>query len=178
MKTATAALLVATTVACHVWEPVFVSQAGEFSVAFPGKPSYHSHAAEVGAVELTRHMFTHSDDRHTYLVQYVDLTIAADMKPDAVLDLSKDNTIRTLATVGGEILSEERITREGYPGRDWVLQTPLGAARNRVLLVGARLYTLIVGPQAGRTIDLATTMDFFDSFRHVPRSTPRAAGST
>ena len=87
--------------ACRRAPPAFVSSDGRFSVAFPAAPEHHSHPVQDGPVALTRHVYTVSDARHTFLIQYLDLEPPAGMGEQAILDASREALKRTLEPFGG-----------------------------------------------------------------------------
>ena len=62
--------------------------------------------------------------------------------PERVLDGARDGAV---GNVNGVLRSEQRIALGGHPGRDLVVDVPgQVVARQRIYLVGRRLYQLIV----------------------------------
>jgi hypothetical protein len=136
---------------------------GQSRISFPGKPileetptksitggSFTSHALKVKPVATVAYGCTWFDDPSL-----------TGMSADDRLNQARDNGIRG---VQGTLVSEKRISVQGHPARD-IQATARGNAAfdNRIILVGSRLYTLMVVDVTGRH-DTQNVERFFNSF--------------
>jgi hypothetical protein len=149
--------------------PAFVSQQGAFSIRFPAEPTFHNLPIDDNPVAQVRYLYTVADKRAVYMVQYVDLTIPAETSEEEAFRSSKENTSERAAVLGGSIVSERRIRRGGYPGRDWVVRSPDGSmGLNRVILVDRkRLYSVIFSGRPGVQIGPNEGRSFVESFKYI-----------
>jgi hypothetical protein len=141
----------------------FASAGGRYKVIFPGPVK--SETAEVktpaGVRVLTFDSVTLDDDVR-FMVTYVDPPEDVTKQPpgprlDKVRDAAK-------GTDGKVVFDKEVVVgAEKHPGRDVLIEKPLYAVRNRVVIAGPRLYQVLVqGPK-----DFVTGRDadrFLDAF--------------
>lgn len=141
----------------------FASAAGRYKAIFPGPVK--TETAEVktpaGPRTLTFDSVTLANDVR-FMVTYIDPPEDVAKQPpgprlDKVRDASK-------GADGRVVLDKEvAVGAEKYPGRDVLIEKPLYAVRNRVVIAGPRLYQVLVqGPKefvTGRDADR-----FLDAF--------------
>jgi hypothetical protein len=132
------------------WQ-TFTSQNGHFAVLMPGTPKSEVDSVKtlIGTVDL--HSFMVETDDFAYFVAYGDFPPAfvQSADTDAMLDGARDGAV---ADVNGSLVSERRISVQGFPGRElWIEATvsnQKGLAQARMILVGNRFYqVLVVGPK-------------------------------
>ena len=144
------------------------SKGGRFAVSMPGRPTDSTkHVnASYGPVEV--HISAVSLGDTAFVVMYSDYPSeylkAQDSK--AILDDARDGAV---ANTQGTLLSELLITRDGNPGRDIKISVAEGKAtsQDRLVLVGRRLYQLIVVTTVSRSNSPAIER-FRDSFELLP----------
>ncbi len=119
----------------------------------PGTPtsSVESVSTAIGVVEL--HSFTLEANEFAYFVAYGDFPPAFVQNADteAMLDGARDGAV---ADVSGTLVSERRISVQGFPGRELWIEASVsgqkGLAQARMILVGNRFYqVLVAGPKDG-----------------------------
>ena len=135
----------------------FSSQEGKFTVLMPGEPKVKSQT--LANTEVVLHMFTADRGYSAYMSSYFDLTPSS-VPADTLLDRARDGSIRKME---GNLLSEEKITLNGYPGREYK-STARGDnfVDSRIYLADARLYMLSVVHKDRENSD---TPRFFNSFK-------------
>jgi len=146
----------------------FSSPEGRFSVGAPAKPQEDVKDIDSVVGKLQLHSFATSTAIAYFMVSYGDYPNepAADRR-EAVLDGVRDGVINGLA---GELISETKITINGYPGRElFARKTIDGSETNfnwRIYLVGPRLYQVAV---ATKKADSGTPeiLKFLNSFRLI-----------
>ncbi|MBN9519308.1 hypothetical protein J0H58_12420 [bacterium] len=141
----------------------FASAAGRYKIIFPGPVK--TETAEVktpsGPRTLTFDSVTLANDVRL-MVTYIDPPEDVSKQPpgprlDKVRDASKG--------ADGRVVMDKEVTvgAEKYPGRDVLVEKPLYAVRNRVVIAGPRLYQVLVqGPK-----EFVTSRDadrFLDAF--------------
>jgi hypothetical protein len=144
------------------WQAVDLAD-GQFKVTFPGKPILEeSPTKTVTGGSFTLHALRIKPvDTVAYGCAWFDDPSLMGMSAEDRLNQARDNGLRG---VQGTLLSEKKTTVQGYPARD-IRATARGNAAfdNRIILVGPRLYTLMVGDVTGRH-DAANVERFFNSF--------------
>jgi hypothetical protein len=132
------------------WQ-VYTSQEGHFQVTMPGSPKKDVESVNtlIGKVDL--YLFTVEADDFGYIVGYGDYpsSFVNSGNVEAMLDGARDGAV---SNVNGKLVGERRIKVQGFPGRDlWVEATiggEVGMAQMRIVLVGNRLYqVLVAGPK-------------------------------
>jgi hypothetical protein len=132
------------------WQ-TFTSKNGHFAVLMPGTPKSDVDSVEtlIGTVDL--HSFMVETDEFAYFVAYGDFppTFVQGADTDAMLDGAREGA---LADVRGTLVSERRISVQGFPGRELWIEASAGnqkgLAQARMILVGNRFYqVLVVGPK-------------------------------
>lgn len=148
------------------------SEAGNFSVQTPYtlKESSESLDTQVGEIEI--HSFLGERGNESVSVGYTDYPaeLVRVSDPERILDGSRDGAVEN---VNGELVSETRISLDGYPGRELTISIIAEnkqeiVLRGRVFLVENRLYQIMAvvpkGKENGKHIE-----DFLQSFTLLSR---------
>ncbi len=139
----------------------YASADGKYKVLFPGAVKSESTDIEVGkdTLKLTLDTVELKGDI-TFLVSYIDASDEVAKKPagprlEKVRDGNKGEK--------GKVLDDKEIAfavgDEKFPGRDVVLETPTGFIRNRMVIVGKRLYQVMV--QGSKEVVTSPSADKF-----------------
>ena len=138
----------------------FTSKEGGFSVLMPKEPTMRKQTAP-GSVEVC--MFIAEYPVVAYGVRYNDLPgKVAD--PEKALD---DGCAGAVRSSGGMLLTEKKISLDGYPGREIRIKTRDNIIYTaRIYVVGQRFYQTIVTVPEGMDISKAMKK-FMDSFKLI-----------
>jgi len=132
----------------------FKSEAGNFSVQTPYtlKESSESLDTQVGEIEI--HSFLGEQGNESVSIGYTDYPaeLVQVSDPERILDGSRDGAV---ANVKGELVSETRISLDGYPGRELTISVIADnkqeiVLRGRVFLVENRLYQIMAVAPKGK----------------------------
>src|SRR5256714_11523130 len=133
----------------------FKSEAGGFSLKFPGVPRVEHVSFNKGPVELMRHTHTASVGGDVqFEVDYVDMP-AGFNDPDLSLEGGISGLTHALEAQGARVLTKEKVVRGSCEGRDTTLFLPHpprrgGFAQGRAFGSGQRYYFLMfVGEEDG-----------------------------
>lgn len=168
VQSAIVLLAVAGATACHrapvyPWHSLDAPD-GTFSIELPGSPIKEDSPAQSAHGDLfVSHSFkTRASTTAAYACNWWEDPYFKDRTADQILDAARD---QGLAGVQGQLLHETRLMIQGHPARD-IQGVARGAAAydNRLVLVGNRLYSLLVIDTSGRG-DLQNTERFFNSLR-------------
>ncbi len=143
----------------------FASAAGKYKVLFPGVVKSEVREIPAGKETLRLHLDSVELKGDTvFLVSYVDAAEEVAKKPvgprlDKVRDGNKGER--------GKVIDEKDITvslgMEKFPGRDLLIEMPTGYLRNRVVIVGRRLYQVMI--QGTKEVVTSPSADkFINSF--------------
>ncbi|PYX34043.1 MAG: hypothetical protein DMG80_03705 [Acidobacteria bacterium] len=141
----------------------FASPDGKFAISFPGKPILDEHPAKLATGEsYTSHRWTTkaADDAAFGCSWWEDPNLP-NRSSDEML-----NKIRDFGLYGvqGRLISERRFTLQGYPAKDIEARARGNLAmHNRIILVGTRVYTLLVFETSGKR-NITNAERFFKSF--------------
>ncbi len=103
-----------------------------FTVAMPG-------TAKEQTTDGGGHIFSCDDGQNAYVVSYADFSDAK--QTPASVQRMLDGARNGQASNGNRLLSEKKITYEGYPGRDLRLKTKGGNfMRLRIFMANGKLY--------------------------------------
>jgi hypothetical protein len=144
---------------------LLTSKEGGFEVALPGTPIKSEQRVKTATGQLDVTVFALEAGRDTtYVVSYSDLP-ADEVKPGREtkrLNFARDGAV---ANARGKLRSEKKITLDGHPGRELVIETRTDVViRMRVYAVKQRLYQVVaMGPGAFHQSKDAAL--FLDSFR-------------
>ncbi len=122
----------------------FDSADGRYKAVFPGAVKSDTKEIKAGKERLTLTIdMVELKGNTSFLVSYIDVTDEAAKLP-AAERLNKTRDGNKGAT--GKLVAEADVAvgREKYPGRDILLETPDGYIRNRAVVVGKRLYQVMV----------------------------------
>ncbi|MBY0461092.1 MAG: hypothetical protein K2V38_27540 [Gemmataceae bacterium] len=145
------------------------STAGKYKAAFPGtvKTAVTEVPAGKDKLKLTLDVVELKGDI-SFTVGYVDVSPeVAKLPPGPRLEKVRDGN----KGPNGKIVSDTEITLrsgdEKFPGRDVLIETPGGHIRNRMVIVGPRLYQVVV--QGSKDVVTSPTADkFINSFEITP----------
>lgn len=128
----------------RAWKP-FESTDGGFTVAFPGKPGFHTQTVEANAGPLANQFHGLDIGVAVFAVTFADIPLPAPSSDreliDHALDAGRD---RALARTGGKLISESPLTLDGYIGRYILSSAPGSLTHTQSYFVGKRLYQIIV----------------------------------
>jgi hypothetical protein len=147
----------------------YTSEEGRFRVRFPGKPKEEFSPVGVHFLSYVGLL--------EYRVSYVD-----DPEITDALDSAKQYLEETRATwldiakIGNErVVKEKTVTIEGYPGYFMHTESARGWVRTQEIVVGKRVYTIVVDGRKGRANELEgkddfekVAMGFINSFKLIP----------
>jgi protein TonB len=119
----------------------FSSTAGRFKVALPGNPTESSTTIESRLGKIKRHTFTFWVGFATFMVTYSDFPVVL-TKPEQVKKFLDHMHEGEVAAIQGKLLSMTEIELDGYPGREFIAETPKSTFRMRYYLVGQRFYQI------------------------------------
>jgi hypothetical protein len=143
----------------------FHSKEGAFSILMPSKPARQNNptSTPIGTIDIV--MFTASTDSAFYAVTYSDFPSAPsdDDEANRRLDSGRDGGV---AQAKGKLISETRITLDGFLGREIKAKVEGGYLLARVYSVKQRVYQIIM---AGSEAEIASqhAIRFFNSFKLV-----------
>lgn len=121
----------------------FSSTAGRFKVAQLGDPTKTSTTIESRLGKIKRHTVTFWAGFGTFLVSYSDFPVVL-TEPDQVKEFLDHMHEGEVAASQGKLLSMTEIELDGYPGREFIVETPKSTFRMRYYLVGRRFYQIAV----------------------------------
>ncbi len=146
-------------------EDKYKSPEGQFSVAFPGKPTESTQEVKTPIGPLTMHIIGYEKKNELgMMIAYNDYPAAvANEKPQAVLVRTRDGT----KGPDGKVLEDKEITlgKDAVPGRAYTLvKGDDHFLRIRTYLKGPRLYQIIVSGSKKETVMSKEAEQFLDSF--------------
>jgi hypothetical protein len=161
-------LLTAGLAACSSGPKEFKSEAGRFSVMAAVELQETTQAVETQGGKMDLHIFMGQEGRTGYFVSYNDhpQELVQQAGPEKMLDGARDGAV---GNINGNLASEIRISLEGHPGRELVIdgtgEDGRGLTiRGRLFMAKNRLYQVMaVTPRAQantKEID-----DFLQSFK-------------
>ena len=155
-------LLVALWLWSAQWRTV-TSTEGKFRVEFPGFPSYEHKTAPTEGGSVTAYEYRLVQVLHgaTYEAGFAQVTGGM---PES---FSSQSAIcdSAVTQVGGTLVEQHDVPWAGHTAREVNFNAPgVGVARMRVLIVGTRIYTLLVSPVPKRDGE-ARAARFFASFK-------------
>ncbi len=147
------------------WQ-IFNSPDGKFSINLPGKPIVEEDqqiSVAGGDVATTHGVSTQANDHVVYNCTYVEYPSLITKSPDEVLTNARDGGLKN---VQGTLISEKRTTVDGHPARDIQARARENSAYDtRLILVGKRMYMLMVVDTGKPSRDGKNIQKFFDSFK-------------
>jgi TonB family protein len=150
----------------------FSSIDGRFKVALPGDPTETSTTMESSLGKIQRHRFTLMTDFGSFFISYSDLPVRL-IEPDEVNKFLDHANKSEVASSKGKLKSVAEIALDGYPGREYIMDTPNLKHRTKYYMVGQRVYELTVWMptnHAKNAPEMVVSMEsiasgFFDSFK-------------
>jgi hypothetical protein len=124
----------------------FESAEGGFAVAFPGKPGLTTHTVEALAGPLANYIHGLDIGVAVFAVTYTDMPFTVRPGDKESINRAFDaGNARALSGAGGQLISQEAISLEGYMGRAVSYRDRDGAlTHNRSYIVGNRLYQVMI----------------------------------
>lgn len=132
------ALIVLFTLAgCNKAPAEFSPPGGNFKVSMPGKPTEKTQ--DHGNSAATTHLYASESGGMGYIVGYTEsANFTAGIATDKLLDAARDGALQSSSF---KLLSEQRITVDGNPGRDLSMRNGQGyTMRLKLAVAGDRLY--------------------------------------
>jgi hypothetical protein len=154
-----------------------------FKVDLPADPKEVQVQAynEMGSTEPVKMLFSSPDSDTTYAVTWEDNPPVArvnDRVPDRTLDQARDGMLARTQTT---LVSENRLSANGFPGRDIVARNGGGGLLEaRLIFMNDRLYTLMAlypSMDARHEQDVVRFYNSFSALRvgpSLPEATPRS----
>ncbi|NET01192.1 MAG: hypothetical protein F6K62_05250 [Sphaerospermopsis sp. SIO1G2] len=160
-----------------IWS-VFSSPQGGFRILMPGQPQVTKQKVKTktGQVEVNLYSVERKEEGSKYTVayidyptEYIDLLIKRNLVEQAI-DTGKNTA---LSQAKGTIISEEKITLNGYQGKEVNYTKPGNLViKQRIFLVGKRLYQFSAEVSKDKQKYLTKSISgFCDSFTLLPRQT-------
>lgn len=137
---------------------------GGFSLAFPGDPKLQETTVDTEAGPIVARMYIlEVSETLAYMCGFNDYPPGVlDPDPESVLDGARNGAVQN---VGGRLKQEKKITVDGHPGRELVIETPGGMVTyGRAYLVNGRLIQALVVMKSD-AVDMRNVRAFLDSFR-------------
>jgi hypothetical protein len=166
------AVLIMTAIANHEsflpyrWQP-FNAPDGSFAAQFPGKPEAEERQGQLTAGgTITLHQITATPvNTTTYSCVYSEDPRLLTESTEEVLNAARDGSI---SNVHGTLISEKRLDVAGHSARD--VEAQAHAQGNslldmRIIVVGRRMFVLMVVDAARKKPDTKNIQKFFDSFK-------------
>jgi hypothetical protein len=143
------------------------SSSGRFTIDFPGKPKEQSQTVQTPTGNVTAHIIMYESRIAAYVVTYSDFP-ASQIKSSSADELLDGACQGVASNIGGTITSQKSISIDNHPGQEVKVSASSRGkkveVRNRIYLVGNRLYQVIVTAAPGDTED-ATANKFVTSFK-------------
>jgi hypothetical protein len=142
----------------------FKSEAGKYTVLFPGKPKeeIQKTATAQGQIQLVMNIYEVSNDL-AYMVAYNDYPLMAkNVDPQKNLQAARDGN----KGANGKILKDTEITfgKNKIPGREVLIAKGPVQIRTKLLLAGKRLYQVMVIATKLEAVNSKDADKFFESF--------------
>src|SRR5262249_20187960 len=128
----------------------FSPTAGRFKVKLPDNPTQTTQKIKFGKRTIQRHTFTLGAGFAVFSVSYADLPVIM-TEPGEVYRLLDHMQGGEGASAKGKLLSMTEIELDGYPGREFKVETQNSMFRMKYYLVGRRFYQIAIStPTADR----------------------------
>ena len=121
----------------------FSSGAGRFKVVLPGTPTETTQVIEADVGKIERHTFMLDAGFGAYLVSYSDFPIAL-TEPGGIDRFLNQAHEGEIAFLDGKLSGMTEISLDGYPGREFRVETPDSIFRMKYYLVGTRFYQIAI----------------------------------
>ena len=148
----------------------FSSAEGGFTVSMPGRPDKESVPVNTPGEKTSMYFFSHATPEGlAYVASYADmkLDLGTASKVTMFLDGVRQGQLQT--NKASKLISEQAITFEGHPGREFLIETPTGISMSRVYLIGNRVYQLFFVKPSGYQDTEKRGQRFLDSFKLTKR---------
>ncbi|MDO8646811.1 MAG: hypothetical protein Q7R70_00140 [Candidatus Diapherotrites archaeon] len=136
-----------------------------FSVLMPGTPQLQTQTMNTAIGPVDIKMYVLEKDNLGYTVGYTSYPEAAvsEKTPDQMLDGARDGAV---ANVFGTLTSEEILSINGNPAREFTITVKGGGIRARIILVKNKLYMVLVAASKDNIMKKQVG-DFLESFKLV-----------
>lgn len=147
----------------------FKSEAGGFSIKFPGAPTIQELSLQKGPVTLTRHAHALSLEDFVFHVEYVDYPKGYN-DPSLSMEGGISGFKHAIQNDGGSVLSESTLTRGNCEGREATfLFRPKRAnhsefSQGRIFVSGERFYLMMFATENDSPAAREVGRTFMDSF--------------
>jgi hypothetical protein len=143
---------------------VFNSEAGGFSIKFPGVPKVSQLPMDKGPLALTRHVHQLTVGDYEFEIDYVDMPAGYD-EPELALEGGIIGITRSFESDGGRVLSRGKVVRGTCEGLEatFALAPRAGYALARVFNSGQRYYFIIFVSRGGGAAAGTAAGTFADS---------------
>jgi TonB family protein len=153
----------------------YKSDAGRFSILFPGTPQEETDQLENGGREIPIRILKLSE-LAGYAVMYLDIPMPFHLNTEATRNMFDSSVKQVAEKFQATALEQKEITLDSYPGLSVKLRLQdQSVMRLKMYTVGQRLYQLMITtpPEQGATADQlrfyeATADKFLDSFKLAP----------
>lgn len=136
--------------------------AGGFSVRLPAAPEAETDTVPTDHGPMQAMTWSYTAETAVYMVTYNEFPpdVLVHGTPEQQLAGARDGS---LASTGGELVSESQLELSGHPGLEMAVRVNGGAYRARLFLAGPRLYQILIAAEEdGVFSDVATA--FLESF--------------
>lgn len=117
----------------------FTSPEGRLSVLLPNQPKLEV-VTDAANEKLTHNRFSEFEDGYAFVIEYFDNIAISD--PETYLDEARDGIV---SAIHGSLTRENKITLDGYPGRELELSLTAGnvtAGKGTIVLGRTRIYAV------------------------------------
>ena len=154
-------------IAQSVWKQ-YSSSPGQFTILFPGNPLEFQETIDTPLGEIDLFGFgVERPNEAGYLVAYSDFPVNLTQSPVPLEDLLAGIMTGFINSIGGEVLSQNSISLNGFPGQEARIQLENNfVARYRVFIVNERMYQLAVFTDKEQYLPKSIE-GFFDSFQLI-----------
>ena len=145
----------------------FKSEAGGFSVKFPGAPRVSQVPMVRGPLTFTRHVHTLTAGGYEFEMDYMDMPAGYD-EPELALEGGISGITRSFEAEGGRVLSKNKVVRGTCEGLEATFEVApssgvKGFAHARIFNSGQRYYFVVFAAKAGGEGARAAASTFVES---------------
>jgi hypothetical protein len=145
----------------------FKSEAGGFSMKFPGAPQLSKLPMSKGPLTLTRNVHTATSGIYEFHMEYVDMPAGYD-EPELALEGGISGVTHMIEADGGRVLTKEKIVRGTCEGLEATFAAVFpagvkGFAQTRIFSSGQRYYFAIFSARGGGEGAREVARTFMDS---------------
>jgi TonB family protein len=149
----------------------FSSLEGRFTVLMPGSPAKESRSVQTHAGRIGLEVFELKTGVASYLITYSDFPRMPE-DPQTALKHARDGAVENAK---GKLLHEKKISLDGHPGLELIIETPSTIIKSAFYAVKQRLYQVVIllPPDRGLPKEIIKFQDsvatkFLGSFKLMP----------